>query len=246
MTAPTPKTISLNDIGLRYIGALQHLSDLMVLTWAGVRNVSEETYDETFRSVAGLPSTQFRFSLDTARAEAARWWFKSSLGDVLGLCLVFLEDIRKVSGLVAFNVAKTSGGGDLAALAAEVNSDNGPLDIPTRLHHLKGRYGLAIPLEAELMSLIATHRCLVQTGGVIPKGASLTLQLKAVQPVPGDEANPHLTDYKKTWKAGERITVSREEHAAVFTTISVFLSGMLAAVQEYAKASGLVDNPQPQ
>jgi len=245
MTAPSSQTVSLNDIGLRYIGALQHLSDLMVLTWAGVRNVSEETYEETFRSVAGLPSTQFRFSLDTARAEAARWWFKSSLGDVLGLCLVFLEDIRKVSGLVAFNVAKTSGGGDLAALAAEINSDNGPLDIPTRLHHLKGRYGLTIPVEAEIMSLVAAHRCFLQTGGTIPKGAKLTLQLKVVQPVAG-ETNPHLTDYKQTWKAGERITISREEHAAVFTTTSVFLSGMLAAVQEYAKASGLVDNPPPQ
>ena len=240
-TAPT-QTISLNDIGLRYLGGLQHLSDLMVLTWAGVRNVSEESYEETFRSVAGLPSTQFRFPLDTARAEAARWWFKSSLTEVLGLCLVFLEDVRKVSGVVAFNAAKAAGTGDLAALAAEINANTGPLDIPTRLQHLRSHYGLNIPLESEILSLVAVNRCFLQASGMIPKGATLTLHLKAVQPVPG-ETNPHLTDYRRTWKSEERITVLREEHAAVFTTISVFLSSMLASVQDFAKASGLVENP---
>ena len=246
MTAPANQTISLNDIGLRYLTGLQHLSDLMVLTWAGVRNVSEESYEETFRSIAGLPSTQARFSMDLARTEAARWWFKSSLGEILGLCGVFLEDIRKVSGVVVFNIAKTTGSADLAALAAEINSNSGPLDVPTRLKNLKDRYGLVIPMESEILSLVATHRCFLQAGGVIPNGATLTLHLKAVQPVAGDKNNLNLTDYKHTWKAGERITISREEHAAVFTTISVFLTAMLTSVQDFAKVSGLVESPSPQ
>jgi len=246
MIDPTSQTVSLNDIGQRYVGALQHLSDLMVLTWAGARIVNEQGYEETFRSVAGLPSTPFRFSLETAKAEAARWWFKNSLGEVLGLALVFLEDIRKVCGLVTFNVAKATSSGDLASLAAEINADNGPLDIPTRFKHLKSRYGLTLPLEAELLSLVALSRCFLQTGGTVPKGSALTVQLKAIQPPAEGTTEPRLADYTRTWKEGQRITVSREEHAAVFTTVSVFLSAMLAAVQEFAKASGLPENSSPQ
>ena len=96
MSEPSAQSISLNDLGMRYLGAVQHLSDVMVLTWAGARAVDEQGYEEMFHSVVGLPSTQFRFPLETAREEAARWWFKNSLGEVLGLCLVFLEDIRRV------------------------------------------------------------------------------------------------------------------------------------------------------
>ena len=245
MIDPTTQTVSLNDIGQRYMSALQHLSDLMVLTWAGARAVNEQGYEETFRSVAGLPSTQFRFPLETAKAEAARWWFKNSLAEVLGLSLVFLEDIRRVCGLVAFNVAKATASGDLASLAAEINADNGPLDIPTRFKHLKSRYGLTIALETELLSLAALNRCFLQNAG-IPKGAPLTVQLKAIQPPAQGTTEPRLADYQRTFQPGEKITVAREEHAAVFTTISVFLSTMLAAVQEFAKASGLPENSSPQ
>ncbi|MDD5350508.1 MAG: hypothetical protein PHQ12_09890 [Chthoniobacteraceae bacterium] len=244
MSESSPQTISLNDIGLRYLSTLQHLSDLMVLTWAGERVVTEQGYEEVFRSIAGLPSTQFRFKLEAARVEAARWQFKNSLGDLANLCLVFLEDIRKVCGLVVFNIAKTQAAGDLAALAAEINSDNGPQDIPTRLQHLKDRYGLKMPLEAELSSLAAVARCFTRTGGAVPKDTpELTLRLKAIQPPAEGSTEPRLADYQRTWKTGERIAVSREEHAAVFTTISVFLSSMLAVVQEFAKTSGLPDNP---
>lgn len=243
MPESAPQTIRLNDIGLRYLSTLQHLSDLMVLTWAGARGVSEQSYEETFRSIAGLPSTQFRFKLETARTEAARWQFKNSLGDLTNLSLVFLEDIRKVCGLVVFNVAKAQATGDLASLAAEINADNGPLDIPTRLQHLKTRYGLALPLEAEVLSIAAVQHCFARTGGVVPQnGGELTLRLKAIQPPAEGSTEPRLADYQRPWKAGEHITVSREEHAAVFTTISVFVSSMLTAVQEFAKTSGLPEN----
>ena len=240
------QTISLNDIGLHYIGALQHLSDLMVFTWAGAQMVSEQAYEETFRSMAGLPSTHFRFPLETAKPEASRWWFKNSLGEVLGLCVVFLEDIRRICGLVAFNAAKAKASGDLVALAAEINSDTGPLDIPSRFAQLKKRYNLRLPLEAELLSLVALHQCFLQNAGTVTKETSLCLQLKALHPPGTGETEPKLTDYMRTWNEGERIALSREEHAAVFTTTSLFLSSTLAGVQEFAKASGLPENPSPQ
>ena len=245
MSETPSQTVSLNDIGQRYIGMLQHLGDLAVFSWAGARMVNEQTYDETFHSVAGLPSTPMRLPFEAAKAESARWLLKNSLGEVLNLSLVFLEDIRKVCGLIAFNAAKASASGDLVALAAEINADNGPLDIPTRLGQLKSRYGLTIALEPEILSLVAVLRSFAQTGGILPKGASLTVQLKAVQPPAEGSAEPRLADYRRTWNAGERIGFSREEHAAVFTTASVFISSMLGAVQEFAKRSGIADASAP-
>ena len=53
MSDPTSQTISLNDIGSRYLGALQHLSDFMVLTWAGASAVDEQSYDKIFHTVSG-------------------------------------------------------------------------------------------------------------------------------------------------------------------------------------------------
>ena len=246
MSEPSAQSISLNDLGMRYLGALQHLSDVMVLTWAGARTVNEQAYEEMFRSVAGLPSTPFRFPMETAREEASRWWFKISLSEALGLCQFFLEDIRRVCGLVAFHAAKANASGDLATLAAEVNSETGPLDLPARFNHLKNRYALTLPLEAELLSLVALHRCFLQTGGTVPAGDALTVQLKAVQPPAEGASAPQLVAFTRTWNPGERIAVSREEHAAIFTTLSVFLSATLAAVQEFAKASGLPENTSPQ
>lgn len=245
MSESSSQTVSLNDIARRYMGALQHLTDLMVLNWAGSRTVAEQGYEEMYRGVAGLPSTPFRLNFETARAEAARWAFKSCLGDVMGLCQVFLEDIRKICGLVVFNVAKASGSGDLVGLAAEINAETGSVDIPTRIKHLKERYELNIPLEAEIQSLFAVHRCFVQAGGIVPANGTVTLNLKAIQPPAEGQKEPRLADYQRTWKAGERIAVSREEHAAVFTTVSVFLSSMLAAVQEFAKTSGFDESPSP-
>ena len=191
----------------------------------------------------GLDTAALRSQLAfaAANAEGERWWLKNSLGDVLGLLLVFLEDIRKVCGVVAFNVAKSQASGDLVALAAQINADNGPLDIPTRFKDLKERYNLGIPLEAELMSLAALHRCFTHAGGVVPKGATLALRLKVVQPPPEGETQPQLGDYQRTWTAGEKVALSREEHAAFFTTASVFMNAMLHAVQQFAQASGLPD-----
>ncbi|XHR28061.1 MAG: hypothetical protein ACFUZC_19290 [Chthoniobacteraceae bacterium] len=246
MSDPAPQTISLNDIGRRYVGALQHLGDLMVLTWAGTRVVTEAGYEEVFRSVAGLPSTPFRLNFESARAEAARWNFKSSLGDILGLNQVFLEDIRKICGLVSFNVAKQSGNGDLASLAAEINAETGSVDIPARLKHLKERYSLSVPLEPQMQSLHALHYHFIHTGGVVPQNGAVTLQLKVIQPPAEGQKEPRLADYQRTWNPGERIAVSREEHAAVFTTVSIFLNSMLGSVQEFAKAFGLDEHPEPQ
>ncbi len=243
MTDPASRTVSLNDIGLKYIEALQRLSDTTVFAWAGSRTVSEQGYDEVFRAILGLPSTQFRLSFDNAREEADRWNLKHVVHEALGLSVVFLDDIRKLCGLITFNVARASASGDLASLAAELNSPSGPADLSGRLKQLRDRYRVAAPLEPELLSLADLGRCLFQRNGVVGEGETLLLKLKAVQPPAPGETQARLGDFERRWNSGEKVALSRQEHAAIFTTLSVFFGSMLGAVQEFAKNSGLPEEP---
>lgn len=243
MTETAPRTISLNDVGLKYVQALQRITDLCVFTWAGARTVNEQGYDELGRTIPGLPSTEFRIPFNAARDEAEVWWFKNGVNEVLGLTNAFLEDIRKLCGLIAFTAAKAQANGDLAGLAAEINSTPTALDFPTRLKQLAERYAISVPMDAHLLSIVALGRILFQRNGLIGEGESLKIVLKVVQAPAQGETQPRLADYERSWKTGERVLLSRAEQAAVFTTISVFIGAMLNAVQEFAKRSGLPDEP---
>lgn len=250
MTEESPsRTISLGDVGQKYTEALQHLSDLAVFAWAGARAVNEQGYEEAAHSVPGLPVTSFRFSFEAAKAAAALSGFKHSINEVLGLVTVFLEDIRKLSGLVVFNAARARGDHNLATLAAQLNVAPSP-DLPGRFRHLRERIGMELPLEAEILSIATLAGTLFHRNGLPMEGETLSLRLKVIQPPANGsteaQAQARLGDHERSWKAGERVTLSRQEHAAIFTTVSLFFNATLGAVQEFAKRSGLAPEPAAQ
>jgi hypothetical protein len=233
MTDSASRITSLNEIGLKYISSLQRLS------------TEEQTYDELSRSIPGLPSTEFHISFAAVKEEAARWCLKHSANEILGLTVMFLEEIRKLCALVAFNAARIRASGDLATLAAELNSRPQLPDPAARFKQLRERYDVISPLEAEIVSLTAFAKCLFKTNGVVVgSGAPLTLKLKTVHPPAEGESQARISDFHRSWSAGETLTLTREGHAAIFTTISLFFGNLLNSVQEYAKRSGLpVDAP---
>lgn len=239
------RTISLNDIGEKYFAAIQRLSDLTVFNWASARTVSEQGYDDTGKSVSGLPATPYRLSFEAAKAENERWVLKHGVNEILGLTAIFLEDIRKLCGLVTFNAAKANASGDLAALAAEINAA-GPQEFGARLKHIRERYNVGSPLEQEMLSIVNLGRLLFQQNGAVGNGETVTLALKAVQAPAEGSKEARIEPYTRSWKSGEQILLSREEHAAIFTTVSLFFSSFLSAVQEYAQSSGLAPEPAVQ
>jgi hypothetical protein len=238
----SPQTVSLNDIALKYTQAIQHLSDLAVFEWAAARTVSEQGYDEVARGIPGLPATQFRLPFEVAKEAAERSALKHSINEALGLVAVFLDDIRKLTGLVVFNAARMKASNNLATLAAELNAAPPP-DFPGRLQLLRQRIGSELPLEKEILSLVALARTLFHRNGVIGEGEVLHLNLKVVQPPAEGETEARIGNYERQWKAGEPISLSRQEHAAVFTTVSIFFNAMLGTVQEFAKSSGILPEP---
>jgi len=231
------RTISLNDLGLRYLQNIQHLSDLTAYGWAGTRTVSEQGYDDVSKGVPGLPSTKFRLPFEVVKQEADRAWLKYTLSELIGLLFLYLDDVRKVAGLVLFNAAKARGDGDLAGLAAELNKAPDQVDLPSRLKDLKERYGIATELEPHLVSLTHFGRLLIQNGGIVPKDETVRLRIRKL--VPNADAKPTLQDWEISWKSGDRVVLNRADQAAIFTTVSLFVSATLGAVQELAKRQGL-------
>ncbi|HWL51888.1 MAG TPA: hypothetical protein VNQ90_05610 [Chthoniobacteraceae bacterium] len=236
-------TISLHELGQKYFKALQHLSDLTAYVWAGARSVNETAYDELSRGVAGLPNTPYRLSFETAKHEAERAWMKQSVSEVIGLSYVFIEDIRKLCGLVLFNATKASGQGDLTALAAELNKVPPPADLFTRLSEIRERYQLTTDLDEHMISLSKAARTLLHHNGVLGAEEKCDLKLKMITPPAEKEGQHRIADFEASWKPGERIYLNRAQHAAVFTTVSLFFSAMLTALQDYAKRSGAVQEP---
>ncbi len=237
------QTVSLNDIGLRYLSGIQRMSDLVVYSWTGARTVSEQGYDEVFKSIPGLPSTEFRTPFNVIQEETESWWLRHSLNELLGLVVHFLEEVRKLSGLVTFNAARAKGDADLAALAAELNTPMVEQAIPGRFQHLRERFSVASPLEGDLLSFTQLAQILFQNGGVIPEGQTFTLKVKRLEPATGEGQQPKMGNFDRTWKGGEKISLSRAEHAALFTTVSLLIGSLLTAVQEYAQKAGLPAAP---
>jgi hypothetical protein len=239
--ASPAREISLNDVGRRYVAALQRLSDLMCLTWTGAHTAQAAIYDQVPKVIPGLPTTEFRLPFAKAQEEAERWWLQANLNEVLGLLVIFIDDVRKLCALVDFNVARASGG-DMVALAAEVNAPPARLDLPTRLKQLKARFNVVSPVEAEILSLGQFTQALLK-GAPVAKESVLRLQLKCA--IPAGQAGPtsRLDTLQRSWGPGDRLMLTREQHAAVFTTASLFIGGLLNAVQEYAKSRGLAPEP---
>ena len=242
MTVTASREISLNDIGRKYMSALQRLSDLMAYAWTGAHAANAQIYDQVPKALPGLPNTEFRMAYPAVQQEAERWVLHHSINEVLGLTLLFLDDIRKLCSLIAFNVARQSSEGDLTALAAEVNTHPGRVDLGTRLKNIKKKYNIVSPFEAEMLSLGGFATCMFR-GAKVPKGSVLKLQLKCVQPSGLSGPQARLTDLQRAWGSDETLALTREQHAAIFTTVSVFFGAMLASVQDFAKLSGLPDTP---
>lgn len=244
MSDPSTRTVSLNEIAQKYTEAIQHLSDLSVFLWASARSVSEQGYDDTARNIPGLPVTAFRLPFETAKEFAERAFFKHSINEVLGLVGVFLEDIRRLAGLIIFNAARARGNEDLATLAAQLNTPP-PADLVARMKAVSERLQRPLPLGVELLSMVELARIHFQQNGSVAAGHAYDLKLKAIQPPPEGQTQPLIGDYTRTWNSEERVLLEREEHAAIFTTATIFFNTTLEALQEFAKVSGLTPEPDP-
>jgi hypothetical protein len=255
--ADAPQTISLRDVGLRYVQFLQRLFDVTAFSLASARVANEQGYDEFVRSVGVLPAGQFHLGFDLAKEETGRWWLTHGVNEALNIVAMFLEDCRKLAALCEIKGAQNKGISDVSRFEQKLQTNEIGVPIPQKLSGLQSGHGVTSPFAEQVLDLDNLRRCMFEQRGVAGE-AGLTVRLKQVQivpasvgPNPGEssDARPdqaggnvqltgRLVDAARTFAPGERIMLSKAEHMAIFITLSVFLSSMLDAIHALARRTG--------
>ncbi|MDX2225482.1 MAG: hypothetical protein SFY92_00045 [Verrucomicrobiae bacterium] len=252
-------TISLNDIGVKYLTSLQRIYDITTFSMASARLINETNYDEFARTLQVMPNASTRMNFDRAKEEAERWLFRNSLTDALSIVIPLLEDCRTVCALARWKVSKERKDADLQKITVDDRTAFLRMTLRDKFKHLKDVFGLASELESNIESLARTRACLAQEGGKVGERATgadeedLVLRLKTVQfintPVTGQNQEVSLNvsrqfaEIEKTFKKGEAIELSKMEQAAAIITITIFVTNLLEGVQKFVKDSGAADQP---
>lgn len=256
-TPPAPdaaaNTISLRDVGMRYVQVLQRLFDIAAFSLSGSRAVNEQGYDEFLRTTAVMPAAPFHLAFDAAKEESERWWLKHGVNEALNTLAHFLEDCRKLGALCELKAAQTRGDADVTAIEAKLQADELPAPFAKKLADLQSAYGITSPFSQTVLDLDKVRRVLFERGGVVGD-EEVIVRLKMVQIIPAaasaEPARPgepaqvsgKMLDAVRKFAPGEKIVFSKTEHTAVFLTLSMFLGSTLDGLQAYATRTG-TDRP---
>lgn len=252
---PQQQTVSLHDVGMRYVQVLQRLFDIAAFSQAGSRAVSEQMYDEFLRVTAVMPAAPFHLGFDAAKEEAERWWLKHGVNEALNTMAHFLEDARKLCALCDLKAAQARGEHPaVAEIEAKLRADELATPFAKKLADLQSGAAITSPFAQTLLDLDRLRRVLFERGGV-NGDEELVVNLKMVQIIapanpPAEAAKPgapqisgKMLDAVRKFAPGEKIVFSKTEHTAVFLTLSMFLGSILEGVQGYATRTGADQQP---
>ena len=252
---PVTHTISLNDIGQKYLGALQRVFDTAAFLVEGARQVNERTYDDFSSAVRFLPSQQQRRNFDAAKDEAERWLLRNLLSDAFSVVVPFLEDVRSVAALARW---KSETPNDQAGVQKILGDDRRAflgMDLAEKFTHLQNLHGLSSQLSSQVQALAKVGTCLTARGGVVSEkdlteGGELAFTLVALQLVPMQQGSvsgatapgdagativPQFGELRRSFGVGQAIKLEKADYLNVITTLSLFVSSMLKSLQEKVK-----------
>lgn len=254
-SAPVSHTISLNDIGQKYLGALQRIFDTAAFLVEGARQVNERTYDDFSSAVRFLPSQQQHRGFDTAKEESERWLLRNLLSDAFTVTVPFLEDIRSVAALARW---KSESPDDQAGVQRILGEDRRAflaLDLAEKFKHLQDVHGLSSQLSPQVQALAKVGTCLTARGGIVSDrdvndGSQLSFTLIALQLVPMQQGSvsggtpdgdggativPQFGELRRSFNVGQAIKLEKADYLNVITTLSLFVSSMLKSLQAMVK-----------
>ncbi len=246
----TTQTISLQDLGMKYLGGLQRIFDTAAFVVEGTRQVTERTYDESSTAVRFMPAQGNHRRFDDAKVEAERWLLKNLLQDALGLVVPFLEDVRSVAALARWKAANTGDNAALQRILTEERRAFLALNLGEKFTHLQHHFSIASPLAPQVEALAKIGGCLAARGGVVSErdvtqGGELAVTLVSLQLVPtraaaeqsasggsGASITPQIGELRRAFSVGETIRFEKPDYLNVITTISLFVSSILKGLQE--------------
>lgn len=254
-TAPVSHTISLNDLGQKYLGALQRIFDTAAFIVEGARQVNERTYDDFSSAVRFLPSQQQHRSFDAAKEEAERWMLRNLLADAFSVAVPFLEDIRSVAALAHWKAETPTDQQGLQRILGEDRRAFLALDLAEKFAYLQNTHGISSQLSAQVQALAKVGTCLTARGGVVSErdltdGGELSFSLVALQLIPMQQGSvnggsstgeagativPQFGELRRTFGVGQTIKLEKADYLNVITTLSLFVSSILKSLQENVK-----------
>jgi hypothetical protein len=236
--------ISLRDMGLKYLGAVQRCFDIACATIGALRCQTERDYDEFSRSARFMPSQQQRLEFDAVRPAAESWLLKQLLADAMGLMSPLLEDVRSVAELAKW---KASGSADQTRVQRILGEDRQAflrLQLEEKLARLKGDLGIEAPNAAFLPGYLKLGAALIRGGTVAQadatEGNQLAVRLAVVdlQGVGAEGAGGvtgRMVEVEKKFAVGQRVEFRKEEVLCLFASIAVFVTGLLGSLQAFVQ-----------
>lgn len=235
---------------MKYLGGLQRIFDTTAFLVEGTRQVTERTYDEFSTAVRFMPAQGNHRRFDDAKVESERWLLKNLLQDALGLIVPFLEDVRSVAALARWKAASTNDQAALQRILSDERRAFLSLNLAEKFAHLQNHFSISSPLSSQVQALAKIGTCLAGRGGVVSEkdvtqGGELAVTLVSLQIVPtrtgsetGSEGNQGATmstkvgELRRAFGIGETIRFDKPDYLNVITTLSLFVSSILKALQE--------------
>ncbi len=247
-----PTTINLGEVVKNYLEALQKVYDVINYTLASERLLNEQEYEAFSRNSHVMPSQASHMDFDTAKEEMNHWLIKQTLNEILGVLVLFLDDIRTISAISKWKSEKFRSEEELQKILREDRATFLRLDLPAKIDFLKNQYKVVSQSEEHIKSLYRTRLALAnRSGSVTEKEAvdgKLTLKLRSVtlKSNPGQQGGVLVTseigDLIREFEVGKKIKLAKNEHIAAILTVAFFITSQAQSLKEYAQGLGVTSS----
>jgi hypothetical protein len=236
--------ISLRDLGLKYLGAVQRCFDLACATIGALRSQTERDYDEFSRSARFMPSQQQRLAFDAVRPVAESWLLKQLLADAIGLMVPLLEDVRSVAELAKWKASGSTDQTKVQKILVEERQAFLRLQIEEKLAKLREQFGIEAGNSGFLPGYLKLGAALIRGGTVAQADATagnelvVKLAMVEIQGSGAEGGGPvtgRMVEAEKKFAVGQRVEFRKEEVLCLFATISVFVTGLLGSLQAFVQ-----------
>ena len=234
--SPVPQSINLNEIGQRYLAALQRTFDIAACLVAGSGAATEERYDELAKAVRFRPSAQLQRNFENASRDTRAYLVKSVIGDALAIVIPFMEDVRSFCTAATWNNAGTR---DPEVLRKLLSTDRDAflrMSLTSMMETLKRDFEVFSPLAGSVFALMKAGICIGSRGGVVSEddvtfNGVLAFSLVTLDVSAGEES-PRVAEVRHSFAVGDTVRLKDEDYLHIVSTIAMFCTSMLHSVRD--------------
>jgi hypothetical protein len=249
---------------------LQRLVDIIEVSHAGVRGVTDAHYPAAPAFLSVYPSHNTRLDAAGARSAAQDWFTLHCLRDAVEVISLFLEESRRCCALFALSKKRHIRFHELQAVDRDSDRFHSE-GLPKKFRWLSDSYGVRSDFTEHIITVNAARNCLVHRDGVVaPKDVEepskllivrwLAVRIDVVspdgkvtrtmsEPGPVDEGwmvHVVTAPTSKSFPVGAQIRFTHEDLAGILLSHLMCVNTIASSVQQYAESLGFTFPPAPQ